>query len=102
MSLWEPPIHDRFDLAHGIVFLVTCGPEFNRKIGSRVKLDGAVWEVLSWDDHKTTGAPHDGEHILLRVRRVTLGDESESRHARFERRGDRFEDIAEKEGRGRG
>lgn len=75
-GVWKPTVYDRFDLAHGTLFVVTCGPEFNRQIGSVVELQGGMWEILGWDDHRMVGSPRDGENITIKVRSITWPPET--------------------------
>jgi len=57
------------------VFVVTCDPGFNRERYSLVELEGGMWEVLGWDDHRMAGGPHDGENIALKVRPIRWPEE---------------------------
>lgn len=75
-GVWEPSVVERLDLDHGTVFVVVCDAGFDRKVGSLLRAFGATWEVLGWDDHRTVGAPVDGERIAVRVRYATLTAEA--------------------------
>lgn len=58
---------DRFTVERGTIFTVICDAGFDRKTGSKVRIEGMIWDVLGWNDHRTVGSPYNGENIALLV-----------------------------------